>query len=1013
MIDAGGVAYQLFALGPEDDGRYCFSVMREDNALFETFAHELGHNFGCQHDRCDNSTDGFFPYSYGYRQPCPGPPPTPCTALPCTPNKDIMSYPPGTTVQFFSNPDVDVAGLPIGGTDEHGLECNNALTINQTARTLANFRPSTLESAPPARLYVNAGAAPGGDGASWATALDSTQDAMGIAVRSRGAVDEIWVAAGTYYPDLGTGERTFHFRLIEGVSIYGGFAGTETDLGQRNVVTNVTVLSGDIGLPGDDADNSYHVVNSNNLDATAVLDGFTITGGRANGKTYPQNSGGGLLNQCGSPTIVNCRFVANWANWSGGAVYNEYGSPTFVACSFADNQSQHGGAVRHYYGTAEHTGCTFTNNAASFIGGAVDTDGSTVSFIDCTFEGNSAAYGGAIHHFQSTPTYWDCSFLNGNSATEQGGAVYNNGSDSQFDYCDFSDNYAFYSGGAIHNLFSDTVINYSTFTSNYVSHKSGAGGAIANYDCTPNLFDCEFTANDAPYGGAMQNVNSPAWIDTCDFLGNTAYVAGAINNEAQSGAQIVACTFFENGADYAGAINSYQSSPAVWLSMFDSNSAVWSGGAVTSGDGASPWFDSNDFLSNTATYGGAAQNDPSSDPLFTLCEFRFNTAEIAGGAANNTTSTATFADCLFDQNAADVDTFAFGGAMNSDFGASPLVRNCEFTLNSATYVGGAITEGGAAGRYVNCLFADNTADYGGGAATGGESTTQFVNCRFLGNVAGQSGGAIDINFSAPALTNGVFSGNRAMAGTGGALTHFADSDATLINCTLSANSAGFAGGGVATDSPSLVLSNTLLWGNTVGAASGEDEQLFLFAGSAALSHCSVQGWTGSLGGTANDGSNPQFVDANGADNVAGTIDDDLSLGVGSPARDSGDNAALPADTLDLDDDGDLLETLPIDAAGGPRVANGTVDRGAYEAPAGQACACGDLNGDGIINLIDFPTFSVCFGLTGPSLDCPAETLACADLDVNGIVNLTDFTTLATIFGLTPDGIAPPNCLDVD
>ena len=55
--------------------------------------------------------------------------------------------------------------------------------------------------------------------------------------------------------------------LAEGVEVYGGFAGTETLLSERNPAANITILSGDIGTLGDPSDNCYHVVYNEDLGA--------------------------------------------------------------------------------------------------------------------------------------------------------------------------------------------------------------------------------------------------------------------------------------------------------------------------------------------------------------------------------------------------------------------------------------------------------------------------------------------------------------------------------------------------------------------------------------------------------------------------------------------------------------------------------------------------------------------------------------------------------------------------
>src|SRR5690554_6622522 len=96
---------------------------------------------------------------------------------------------------------------------------------------------------------------------------------------------EVWVKAGTYTPTSGA-DPTISFNILPGVAVYGGFAGAETQRSERNPVANPTTLSGDIGTPGDNTDNGYHVVvmdgttASGNINATTVLDGLTGSEGK-------------------------------------------------------------------------------------------------------------------------------------------------------------------------------------------------------------------------------------------------------------------------------------------------------------------------------------------------------------------------------------------------------------------------------------------------------------------------------------------------------------------------------------------------------------------------------------------------------------------------------------------------------------------------------------------------------------------------------------------------------------
>jgi hypothetical protein len=162
-------------------------------------------------------------------------------------------------------------------------------------------------------VYVNDDAPGMNDGSSWEDAFVDLQDALAAAATG----DEIWVAEGTYEPTPDT-DRTAAFHLVNGVGLYGGFAGTETQRSQRDWSLHPSILSGDLGVAGVGTDNSCHVIDANGTGSSAVLDGFTVTAGRADCEGSNGGRGGGLLCVSGSPTIQNTRFEANHAHGGGG-----------------------------------------------------------------------------------------------------------------------------------------------------------------------------------------------------------------------------------------------------------------------------------------------------------------------------------------------------------------------------------------------------------------------------------------------------------------------------------------------------------------------------------------------------------------------------------------------------------------------------------------------------------------------------------------------------------------------
>ena len=189
------------------------------------------------------------------------------------------------------------------------------------------------------------------DGSSWENAITDLQTALTLAGSECISV-EIWAANGVYEPaDIG-GDRSESFALQSNVAIYGGFAGNdsaiysggETKLKQRDILSNPTILSGD--LNGDDVDttgleeNSYRVVVGNGTTASAILDGVTISAGNANG---PDNSGytddydrgAAIYIYSGNPTIRNCMITGNSSE--AGAVYMRECDSAISNCDITDN----------------------------------------------------------------------------------------------------------------------------------------------------------------------------------------------------------------------------------------------------------------------------------------------------------------------------------------------------------------------------------------------------------------------------------------------------------------------------------------------------------------------------------------------------------------------------------------------------------------------------------------------------------------------------------------------------
>lgn len=362
-------------------------------------------------------------------------------------------------------------------------------------------------------VFVDQEATGANDGSSWANAYTDLRAAMALAP----AGSELWVADGVYHAGA---DPVLSFEMRSGIAVYGGFMGTETLRSQRDFVAHATILSGDLNSddqPGwvNMTENTDQVIRAVGVDASAILDGFRIEGGR---NTWL--SGAGIYLQDGSPTIANCivtRCISDFAPGGGMMVNN--GSPHIENCDISGNYAyagRGGGAYLAGVGSPTFLGCRFAGNIVEGRGGTV-ADGAgaflefdmAATFDECLFERNQAypnmplySNGGAICSLASGLTIRNC-VVAGNSADSAGGV--------------------WFAG--------DALIIGSDFTGN----TSLAGGAMVAFNTTTSrIIGCSMSLNDAQDGGALSLSYSDVDLSGCVLWGNTGVGSTPYNAQIHS-----------------------------------------------------------------------------------------------------------------------------------------------------------------------------------------------------------------------------------------------------------------------------------------------------------------------------------------------------------------------------------------------------------------------------------------------------------------------------------------------
>lgn len=389
--------------------------------------------------------------------------------------------------------------------------------------------------------YVDPDAPGTGTGASWENAFTDLQPAL-IAALSNLDVTEIRVAEGHYVPTTDPLNHFATFSLRSELSVLGGHAGFgEPDPDLRSPNSLESVLSGDaLGNDGsyelsdccfdrvneagcDDStcsaavcaadpsccsnglqypegwrgwctdlaeslcgelctfneDNVRHVVTARNVDATAVLDGFTIQGGNARGSSTNDRRGGGMFVRTADPTVSFCTFQKNSGQHGAGVFLLLSESATYLSCQFRKNVSEGwGGAALIQLSHPHFNTCQFQENYAVNSGGAIANDSSSEPlFRECLFISNRASlygYGGAMQSTGgSRPSVVRSAFVD--NQAHYGGAISIyawSGNRGEFVQCVFALNRANEFGGAIFD-FGNTILVGAIIAGNKASRGAG------------------------------------------------------------------------------------------------------------------------------------------------------------------------------------------------------------------------------------------------------------------------------------------------------------------------------------------------------------------------------------------------------------------------------------------------------------------------------------------------------------------------------------------------------------
>lgn len=454
------------------------------------------------------------------------------------------------------------------------------------------------------------------DGESWDDPFTTLERALGAAEEG----EEIWVIQGIYTPTNGVGQNA-SFTLRDGVALYGGFDGSESDRSDRDWVNHVTILSGDIegndvtagGVVTDPAHivgaNVYHVLQGEGVARSAIVDGFTVTAGQAISASQPDGGGGLFLN--GSPTISLMTFRGNQAA-NGGGLAAVDGNPLIKDSQFVDNHAAaNGGGLSLAGGRATFLNGTIQDNEAGGSGGGLYVDSSNPLLIGVTIDNNVADQGGGVS-VNSSGMILLAGTIQNNQATNFGGGLYLDGIVSTIPLLDGTliNNNSANRGGGLYISGGSPLLNGVSVRNNDAVQGGGLYAAAAS----PTMEQALIQNNTAQQsgGGLLADKGQPTLLAS-RFYGNTAADGGGMANVSSNSILINVLFSGNAAADRGGALANFSSAPTLDYVTLSGNTAGSSGGAFFN-DGSAMTLENSIAWGNSAPTGGEIFNQNGSTP---------------------------------------------------------------------------------------------------------------------------------------------------------------------------------------------------------------------------------------------------------------------------------------------------------------------------------------------------------------------------------------------------------------